>query len=138
MTHNGEAEIRLDLLSIDTNIEIRNQRIRDLLFHIVPNATYTASVDLENLINLDSEASADLLLQGTLNMNGVSINYPMPVLVTRLASGQFLIENQKDNEINLSEFGFAEGINQLKSLAKLNSISALSKFTFKLVFSPSE
>ena len=47
----GKAELIVDLSSVETGIDIRNDRMREHLFQIdkFPSATYSATVEMANL-----------------------------------------------------------------------------------------
>lgn len=132
--NNGAARIEIDLLSVDTGIEIRDQRMRDFLFADSFKAIYSANMEMQRISKIPTGESVELNLDGSLELNGHSREIPLKVRVTNLRSGSFQVEAVAANKIDVSTFGFAEGIEQLRSIAGLNVISPMVTLQFKLEF----
>jgi len=132
--NNGAARIEIDLLSVDTGIEIRDQRMRDMLFADSFKAIYSANMEMQRITNIPTGDSVELNLDGSLELNGHSREIPLKVRVTNLKSGSFQVEAMAANKIDVSTFGFTKGIEQLRSIAGLNVISPMVTLQFKLEF----
>lgn len=132
--NNGVARIEIDLLSVDTGIEIRDQRMRDFLFADSFKAIYNANMEMQRITSIPIGESVELKLDGSLDLNGRSMEMPLKVRVTNLKSGSFQVETMAANKIDVSIFGFTEGIEQLRSIAGLNIISPIVTLQFKLEF----
>jgi hypothetical protein len=136
--HNGIARVSVNLLSIDTGIEIRDERMQAMLFTTATQAVYSATVDMEEIRKLEAGDSKDFQLQGSLEMNDRSTVIPVATKITRLDSGNYQIKTVSANKIDVGKFGFSGGIEQLRAVANLKNISPVVTFEFKLEFEPIE
>ncbi|MGS2723469.1 YceI family protein [Porticoccus sp. GXU_MW_L64] len=131
------ASVTIDLNSIHTNIDIRDQRMREMLFDTAkfPNATFTASVDLTALENLKAGEQTTRNLSGTLNLHGQSQKLDLgAVTVTRLADNRLQVANLRPVLINAASFNLVAGVEKLRTVAGLPSISNAVPVNFRLVF----
>jgi hypothetical protein len=136
--NNGNARVSLNLLSIDTGIEIRDERMQAMLFTTATQAVYSATVDMDEFRKLEAGDSKDFQLQGSLEMNDRSTAIPVATKITRLHSGNYQIKTVSANKIDVGKFGFSGGIEQLRAVANLMNISPVVTFEFELEFEPIE
>ena len=136
--NDGNARVSVNLLSIDTGIEIRDERMQAMLFTTATQAVYSATVDMEKFRKLEAGGSKDFQLQGSLEMNNQSAVLPVATKITRLDSGNYQIKTVSANKIDVGKFGFSGGIEQLRAVANLKNISPVVTFEFKLEFEPIE
>lgn len=132
--NNGVARFEIDLLSVDTGIKIRDERMRNILFADSSKAVYRVNMDMQRLTNIPTAESIELDLDGSLELNGSTEEIPLRVRVTNLKPGEFLIETIAVNKIDVSKFGFIEGMEILRLLAGLKAISLIVTLEFRLVF----
>lgn len=132
----GAATVTVDLASVETWIDIRNERMRDFLFKVdkFPVATISAELDLNALGNLAVGATTELDLPVTLALNGESSGVDTSVTVARLGEDRVMVVSREIVMIDASIYGYEEGIEKLKELAGLPSISAAVPVSFVLVF----
>ena len=136
--NNGQAQVTVNLLSVDTGIEIRDERMQAMLFSTATQAIYSATLPMETLRKIKAGNSKEFQLQGTLEMNGQSTRVPVTTKITRLHSGSYQVETVSANKIDVGQFGFSGGIEQLRAIANLMNISPVVTFQFKLEFAPKE
>lgn len=136
--NNGDARVMVNLLSVDTGIEIRDERMQAMLFSTATQAIYSSTLDMETLGQIKAGKSKEFQLQGTLEMNGQSTRVPVTTKITRLHSGSYQVETVSANKIDVGQFGFSSGIEQLRAIANLKKISPVVTFEFKLEFAPKE
>lgn len=136
--NNGDARVMVNLLSVDTGIEIRDERMQAMLFSTATQAIYSSTLDMETLGQIKAGKSKEFQLQGTLEMNGQSTRVPVTTKITRLHSGSYRVETVSANKIDVGQFGFSSGIEQLRAIANLKKISPVVTFEFKLEFAPKE
>ena len=136
--NNGITRVNVNLLSIDTGIEIRDERMQSMLFSTATQAVYSATLDMEKFSKIKAGESKEFQLQGTLEMNDQSIRMPVTTKITRLHSGNYQVETVTANKIDVGKFGFSGGIEQLRAIANLKNISPVVTFEFKLEFEPIE
>ncbi len=136
VSHKGDAEILVDLSSVDTNNEIRDERLRELLFktHAFPQAKITAKIDMAPLESLAIGESHTLLLDMTIAVRGVSVQKDFYVLATRLGADKVVVNNKAPLILEAADFGMTEAIEQLRTLASLDSITPLVTATVSFTF----
>jgi hypothetical protein len=136
--NNGDARVMVNLLSVDTGIEIRDERMQAMLFSTATQAIYSATLPMETLGQIKAGKSKEFQLQGTLEMNGQSTRVPVTTKITRLHSGSYQVATVSANKIDVGQFGFSGGIEQLRAIANLKNISPVVTFEFKLEFATKE
>lgn len=132
----GKAIIDIDLSSVNTGIDIRDQRMREFLFDTAnyPKATYTATVDMAALKDLKAGGQTLVSLEGTLNLAGQSSPVTIDADVAKLAEGGYRVSTRAPAILMVDTFGLTPGVAKLQELAGLNSISVAVPVTFSVVF----
>jgi polyisoprenoid-binding protein YceI len=132
----GEAQVTIDLDSVETMIPIRNQRMRELLFETVrfPSATLTAPVPAD-LASLDAGETRDVNFEVSVELHGKTVPYAAAADVTRLADGSLRVTLREPILVKAADFGLAAGVETLRNVAGLDSISTAMPVTATLVFS---
>lgn len=132
----GAAKISIDLRSVDTNIEIRDERMRELLFETeqYPTAIIGASINAEHLAALKPGKSDSMNLDIDLAIHGTSSKIAVPVTVVRLTKKRLLVSSEKPVIVNADQLGLADGVEKLREIAGLPSISPAVPVTFVLWF----
>ena len=120
----GQVMVSIGLASVDTAIELRDQRMREMLFQTdqFTLATVSAKVD----------AAA---LEGIVSLHGESRPIPMSVVVARTGDNSLLVTSEKPVVVNAPEFKLAEGVEALREVAGLPNISLAVPVSFVLSFS---
>ncbi len=136
----GLALMQIGLESVDTGIALRDQRMRDLFFETndYPLAEVSTQVDLDTLQTLElGEVHTDAY-QVNLNLHGLTVTIDAPLTVKRISETQTLVRTQQPILINALDFNFSGGLDELKALAKLTSISQVVPVDLFLVFERAE
>ncbi|MEE3183512.1 MAG: YceI family protein [Pseudomonadota bacterium] len=132
----GAAAIVIDLASVDTLIPIRDERMREHLFRTIqfPKATVSLQFDPEQITSIAEGSSGTLSLDGELTM----MNYRIPVrtdaLVVRLTPTEVLVVSRKPVVVHAASLRLVEGIEKLREIARLPSISKAVTVNFALSF----
>ncbi|MEE4207407.1 MAG: YceI family protein [Erythrobacter sp.] len=136
VSEGGTATVTIDLSSLDTGVDIRNQRMRDLFFEIsdYPTATVTAAIDPEAFADLAVGETTVQPLAATLNLKGVEGQIDTEVDVTRTSADRVVATSSEPVIVYADAFGLGEGIEQLREIAGLPSITPAVPVTFALVF----
>ncbi len=136
LSDKGDAKLSIDLSSVATNIPIRDERMQSLLFDTAnfPNAELSAKVDLKEFSSLSAGESTTADIQLNLNLHGQTQTVPATVRVTALANGGLQVTTLAPVVINAADFELVAGINKLKEVAGLPSISVAVPVTATLVF----
>lgn len=136
----GLALFQIDLASVDTGVELRDQRMRDLFFDVAnyPLAEVSAEVDLEALEQLAIGQRDVSEYAVNLSLHGLTQTLNVELITQRLDQKNMLVQSQQPILIDALDFSFAEGLAELKQLAKLDSISTAVPVDLFLVFTFSE
>lgn len=130
----GMATVTVDLSSVETWIDIRNERMAEFVFAGLGDPTITGSVDIEALSALAPGASMVSDLEASLAFGDADISVEGPVFVTRLTDTRAMITSDEMIFVNVADLGVTAGIDKLMELAELPSITRVVPVTFRLVF----
>ena len=136
VTLSGAANIRVDLASLETRIPIRNERMGTLLFNIdqFPSLDINSKLDVKSLANMEEGASTHLEVPATISLRGTEANILLPLVVTRLSSKRFQVVTTKPVIAYASQFGLTKGVEALRLIAQLTTITPAVPVTFSLIF----
>lgn len=134
--NDGVAVLNIDLNSVSTNNTTRDQRVRDLLFETTtyPTATVTVTVPSGLLSSLAVGQASPTDISATVSLHGVSVTVTTRVSVQRLSSSRILVQTIAPVLTKAGDFNLATGLETLRSLVGLTSISAAVPVDFALVF----
>ena len=136
MSETGKAEITVQLDSLDTNNEIRDERMKEHLFDTAtyPAAKVTANLDMSQFEALAIGASHTVLLDMQIDLHGITEQQEFYVLVTRLGPNKVAVNNKAPLLLDAADFGFEGGLAKLQELAGLDAITPLVSVTQSFVF----
>ena len=129
---NGMAEVRVLLDSVNTNVAIRDERMRKIVFQTekFPAATVSAQVPT-NVLSEQGLHQIDLTLQ--LDLHGMQKSMTVPVSVVN-ESNRILVTSMSPVLVEAADFGLGGGILELTKLAGLMFIPTTVPVSFNLVF----
>lgn len=132
------ATVEIDLSSVDTAVELRDERILEFLFEVASFASASVTADLTSLplANLSPGESTTTQLAFDLDLHGASNSMTATVQLTQLADGALRIQTTSPININAGDFSLVDGVNKLRELAGLPSVSYAVPVTFNLLFTP--
>lgn len=132
----GKATFSIDLASVKTDVDIRDTRMRDVLFDVArfPEATATTRIDPAGLADLGVGEQTILPVQVTLSLHGEIAPVVANLAVTRIATDKVEVATTKPIVIDADNFSLVEGIGKLQELAGLPSITSEVPVTFSLIF----
>ena len=138
LSEQGDASLRITLNSVSTGIDTRDQRMRDYLFETSTfnEAEVLLSFDAEQISEMAVGSSNHLNVEALLNLHGLSVPVTANLRISKLNSGKLLVVNTQPVIINATDFNLDVGIETLKELAGLTSISYAVPVNFNLVFQP--
>lgn len=136
----GKAELTIDLGSVQTLIEIRDERMREMLFETVkfPSATIRAQVDPDVLAVAAEGGVVTAELPITLSLHGQEKAMTVPVVIVGEGERRLRVFSAQPVLINAADFGLADGVAALQKVAGLNSISTAVPVTLQLLFVPAK
>lgn len=135
LSSKGELNVEVALTSVNTAIDIRNQRMQNLLFDTVafPKATFTAQIE-PSLLKLSAGESTTTTVAGQLSLHGQSVPMEFTLRVNALSPGKIQVNTIVPSLLNVDDFALGKGLEALREIAKLQSISYSVPLTFSVVF----
>lgn len=132
----GQVRIVIALLSVDTKIPIRDERMKEFLFesNIFPNATISADVPSELLANLAPASADNATITGSLAIKDRKVDLSAEVTALKLDEQTLVVSTTQPILVNGAALGLSPGIEKLRELAGLPSISQAVPVTFVLTF----
>lgn len=134
---NGAVSVEIDLSSVETNIGIRNERMKSMLFEVsnFAKATVTAPVDIKKIKALAAGETYTQSVDMVITVRGAAQTLASEVRVVKLAGNKLLATTAKPIMINAKQFGLVAGVEKLREVANLPSIATAVPVSFSLVFS---
>jgi len=132
----GKLEVLVDLLSVDTLIPIRNERVKQYLFNVrqYPIAVIRANLDTGALRELAFGQVKFVEIDGTLTFKEKTIEFTTEVLASKVGDDTLVVTTAQPIMMTATALGLSEGIEKLRELAGLPSISQAVPITFALTF----
>ncbi|MFW9269184.1 YceI family protein [Pseudomonas sp. D2-30] len=132
----GQARLEVELESINSGIPLRDERMRAELFDIkqFAEATITAQLDLMPIQDLANGAQLELRLPVTVDLHGKQHEYNVQLLATRLDERRFQVVTLEPVVLNAADFDLAPGLEKLRDLAGLSTISLSVPVSAVLIF----
>ena len=136
LNNDGQIDIEIDLSSIDTLIEIRDGRMRDIVFKVSENATAKLSgeIDLKAYDNQEIGTSRIIETTVSLELVGQKLEHDVKHLVTRLAKNKVMVTPHGVMFIDADDYDLVDAIEILRNLAGLDSIASVISMGFYLTF----
>lgn len=134
VSKDGEVTISLGLGSVETNIDIRNERLVEFVFNNAPNATITANIDMAELDALPIGGSTTIETSGTLTLLGIENELDANFFVMRLSETQVLVDSNGMVMLSTEDAEIDAGIDKLQELASLDGITRVSPVSLRMIF----
>ena len=122
----GQLKVSIDLSTVETQVDIRNQRMRDLFFEVMqyPEAVVTAQLDMQELAQVESGAPLELVKPFTLSLHGVESTAEAHLRIVSVG-GRAWVSTVRPILISAADFGLEGGVAALQKIAGLESIAAV-------------
>lgn len=132
----GAARVEIDLASVNTGVEIRDERMREIFFQVAdnPSAVVTAQLDPEQFAALEVGQVVVQPLSAKVAVKGMEADVEAQVQIARLADNRVIATTTKPIIITTDMFGLTDELGELRALAQLPSISPAVPVTFTLAF----
>ncbi len=134
VTADGSATIEIDLASVQTYIDIRNERMVEHVFQNTPTATISAQIDMEAVSELAVGDSTVLDATGNVSLAGNELELDAELFVMRVSDGRVMVSTQNMIMLSTADMGLTAGIDKLMELASLPGITRVSPVTLRLIF----
>lgn len=133
VSESGQAVLKLDLASIDTGIQIRDQRMLKHLFKEAATGTITMKFDESLIKDVLAGKVVTTEMDATFELLGKSSPLKITLQATQLADGQISVSSTKPVILDARKLQLEGGVKILQEIAKLASISQIVPVTFNLV-----
>ncbi|RYV01616.1 YceI family protein [Shewanella sp. OPT22] len=135
LTGTGHFELTIPLKSVDTGIAIRDERMQSMLFDVsrYPKVILSANLKGKLLENMEPGDTQVISTEGQVALHGLIQTLHFKAYVAKLADNKAMVTSLKPTIINASDFNLVSGIESLKEVAKLSSISTAIPVSFVLV-----
>ena len=135
LSDSGKLSVAVDLSSVNTAIDIRNQRMQDMLFNVSKFAQATFEANLpESMMNLKAGEVANGNVDGILVLHGKAVPTSFSVTASKVDEGTLTVSTNAPTLIKAESFGLAEGVAALQKIAGLKSITTTVPVTFAVTF----
>jgi polyisoprenoid-binding protein YceI len=137
----GALAFNVDLASVETNIPLRNDRLKDLLFKVAkhPEAQFKAAIDVRDLSDvLRSRGVADIELTGQLTIAGQTRPLAASLRVVNVGEKEMLVSTRMPIMVNLEDYGLHDGVEALRVAANLNMVASAAPVSFSLMLREGE
>lgn len=133
---NDVATLRLDLATVNTAIEIRDQRMRDIVFQVAqfPEATITVPVDGDMIDSLKPGVPAAATYTATVTLHGMTQKIAADLQVIKLDANTLQVNLAKPLIVGAAAFGLTDGVEELRNIAGLNNINPNVVVDFSLLY----
>ena len=135
LSKKGQLKINIDLSTVETQVDIRNQRMRELFFEVTqyPQAVVTAELDVQELAQIDSGAPLEIVKPFTLSLHGVEVTAEAHLRVVAVG-GRAWVSTVRPILISAADFGLEGGVAALQKIAGLEAIAAVVPVSVDLKF----
>jgi len=133
-TRDGAVEIEIPLASLQTNIDIRNERMTEHVFAFAPNASITAQIDMDAVDGLRPGEATIMELDAVLTLGGNDVDLYTNVFVMRTSGRSVMVSTNDMILVDTDTMGVDGGIDMLQQLANLDSITRVTPITARFIF----
>jgi len=134
----GSANVVIQLASVDTMIPVRDERMREMLFKtdVFPTATLSTRIDMEAMGEIEQGRTRNMATELMLDLNGQKVPLTAEVAVSHAGDSTYIVSSRKPIILNASSVDLVNGIEALREVAGLSSISKAVPVSFVLSFKP--
>ncbi len=132
----GKVTVSVNLVSVDTLIPIRDERMQEILFEteIFPTATITAPLDFAALDNLARGQVQTLAVEANLSLKSQTLPLTAELLAVRADEDTLVISSLQPVLITAAAAGLSDGVEKLREIAGLPNISQAVPVSFVFTF----
>jgi hypothetical protein len=133
---NGHINIEIALASVDTQLELRDQRMRDIVFKVAENVSAKLTGDMNLQAHQDQEIGTSRVIEATIGLElvGEKLEHDVMLVITRLAENKVMVTPHGVMFIDADEYELLDAIEELRNLAGLDSIASVVPMSFYLTF----
>ncbi len=131
----GTVMVSIDLSSVETWIDIRNERMVKFVFDEAKvAATLKTKINPEEINKLKAGGTATVTVKGILSFKGKDIPIEADMFVAKLTDKKIMVTTDEMIMLSMEDAGINDKISKLMELAKLPSITRTAPVTLRFVF----
>ncbi|MGB5832197.1 MAG: YceI family protein [Thiohalocapsa sp.] len=132
----GQVQVAMLLDSVETLIPIRNERMREFLFVTTDyqDATLTAKIDPAVIAGMQPGDISRVTAEGNLSLHGQAQPMVLEMQAAKIDDGTVMVASTKPLIIDAAKFGMSDGVEKLREIAGLDSISNAVPVNFVMTF----
>lgn len=130
----GAAMIEIALASVQTNVDVRNERMIEHVFTSGPTAALTAQIDMDAMETLPVGGMTKMMVEGDLKLLGEPVPLDVSMFAIRLAEDKVMVMSDDLIFVSADEAGLDTGVDTLLELAGLDDITRAVPASLRLVF----
>ena len=132
----GKASLVIDLATVNTAVEIRDQRMREIAFQVAnfPEATVSVDVDAEALDGMSAGVSTTGSYTAHVTLHGVTQDLMADLQITKLVDDSVLVQIARPLIVAAPAFDLQAGVDELQKVAALSSITPSVVVDFTMVY----
>lgn len=132
----GQVVINTELNSVETLIPIRNERMREVLFKTTQfsDATLSAKIDPAQIDAMRPGQILEVVAESSLSLHGEQQPLVLKMQVAKLDADTLMVASSEPVVLDAASFGLTEGIEKLREIAGLESISRAVPVSFVITF----
>ncbi|MEN0036820.1 MAG: DUF1592 domain-containing protein [Cellvibrio sp.] len=130
----GQATLTIPLTSISSGVDLRNTRLKEILFEsqYLPSLHFTTQLDLAAIDAMAAGSVAVQSVTGNLVLHGVVKSVVFDALVVKHANNSVSFSPRKPIVINSADFDLNAGVEALRALMSLTTIGEKVPVYFKV------
>lgn len=136
LSDNGHINVDIDLASVDTLLELRDERMRDIVFKVSEYATAKLSGDMNLQAHETQDVGTSRVIEATVGLEfvGQKIDHDVMLVVTRLAENKVMVTPHGVMFLDADDYDLVDAIETLRELAGLDTIATVVPMSFYLTF----
>lgn len=140
LSKEGSFKMDVDLSSVKTGIEIRDQRLKDWVFETAQfaSAEISGNVDIDAVSKLAVGESINLKQPLVLNIHGKQINLEADLSAQRISSDKIMVSTLNPLLLDTKNMGMTDGVAKLVEVMGLSSIVEQIPVSFHAEFTRQE
>ncbi|MCF6215318.1 MAG: YceI family protein [Emcibacter sp.] len=136
ITAGGDITLLIDLTSVETWVDIRNARMKEFFFETYkfPMAELNGQIDMAQFESLEIGGQKSVEISFDLDFHGLQQTFDAQLVVLRLSDKSVVVIPDEIIFLDVEKFNLLPGLERLKKLANLPSISSSVPISFRLSF----
>ncbi|UCX04977.1 YceI family protein [Shewanella glacialimarina] len=137
LSDSGGFSLTIDLSSVDSGISVRDDRMQGLLFEVAqfPKLQLTANINPKLISDLKVGETLTTQVDATVALHGEQQVLPFNVVVAKLSATKMLVTSLMPVVVQAGDFNLVSGVEKLRDIAGLTSISLAVPVSFVLTLS---